>query len=758
MSLRFAITSFLLLIFCQVMVAQNQPNTDAIRKQMAKIRQTTDWNDPVAAKKANEEIKKLAQQLTGGQPTVNINSKPPAPNSETISITASAANKELVAIIANRFFERSYKYINAIAKSQYDNEFKKAEKENFNAASVRRITSFGAFLSQFGEDPDEACIYLAAAVKINPQDTLSVNNFGAFLRMIDSTKTALSVHLYANELCKQSAVILTQIGCSYFDLKDNRKAEEYLKEALKYNPNFGLAHSALCDLYLQTGRWKTALQQLFAAVVGDGISYGQAHKSFGAIKNAAQSTSSGNSLISSNVMNQNTSGDKDSKGDFWGENSLQINPSEMLSSLDPDANIPDNEKLAPLVPPDNHLKMPNFSLSSQLEDWTHGGGFNQGVKGYQEYMIKLTSFNREFLSIHQSQPNISPNAILRDYPNERFAIDCILEYFRHQSTKEFKAYSKKVDGLPAQAGWFIQDYFKEHDKFLQEKKNCLEASYYSAKACQRTCERYEPGTLAREKCENNCGEIKRFMDSECIRLYCLHDCKAAKDCNANMNGVFGQFTRAFTEHKKKQDELLNDLYAFTDKWLAKIYSPYWSKIYAYEINREALGIIGHVYVSYQKAFQETVTSECGMNCSEYLIQPQPPIGQVITKEMEGNECPLKGNKLSLGIGPCGVDFECESIEVGCSAGISMSAKRTFVGNKSTTLFIGVGAEASAGAVSGEIKGGVTFTQYDDGNVDVGGKFEMTGTMGGVGKNVEMAATLAAGVKDTENNNVIKLGM
>ena len=104
----------------------------------------------------------------------------------------------------------------------------------------------------------------------------------------------------------------------------------------------------------------------------------------------------------------------------------------------------------------------------------------------------------------------------------------------------------------------------------------------------------------------------------------------------------------------KQEELLTDLYAFTDKWLARIYSPYWSKIYMYEINREALGIIGNVYVAYQQPFQGTVTSNCGINCSEYLIQPPAPIGKVIPKEMQGNDCPFKGNKLSLGIGFCGV--------------------------------------------------------------------------------------------------------
>lgn len=53
---------FLCLLFAANLIAQNK-NPAELKKQMAKIRQSTDWNDPVAAKKANDEIKKLSKQL-----------------------------------------------------------------------------------------------------------------------------------------------------------------------------------------------------------------------------------------------------------------------------------------------------------------------------------------------------------------------------------------------------------------------------------------------------------------------------------------------------------------------------------------------------------------------------------------------------------------------------------------------------------------------------------------------------------------------
>jgi len=717
--------------FWNFAVSQSTQSTDQIRQQMAKIRQTTNWDDPVAAKKANEEIKKLSQQLSGGKSAINVNPTPAPTKALQANIQVKTINKESVVKIADRFFQSSYKQLDAVIKSRYDNEFKNAEKGKFSSESVRKLTSTGAFLLQFGNDLNEACVYMASAVKINPLDTLSVNNFGAYLRMLDSTKTALSVHLYANSLFNQSPVILTQIGCSYFELKDYRKAEDYFKEALKYNPGFGQAHTALCDLYLQNGRWKDALQQLFDAVVGNGMSYGNAHGSFGMIKNAAQNSSSGNSSLTSNITAQNSSGQSggnDTKGDFWGENNLQIRPEDMLSSLDPDANIPDNEKPAPSVPPDNHLKMPDFPLVSKLEDWTKGGAFGEAVNGVQSYMATLAWFNSEFKIVQQAQPAIPPDAILRDYPNERFAIDCILEYFRYQSKKEYKKYAEKVAPLPKQAGWFIEDYFKKHEKYRQELENCLKASYDNYKGCMLQCERYEAGSAARETCQQNCEDQKKYNDNECNRLYCLHDCNAANDCNNNMNGVFGQFNRQFTEHKNKQQELLDDLYAFTDKWLAKIYSPYWSKIYAYEIIREALGIIGHVYVAYQQAFQGTVTSNCGMNCSEYVIQPPVPIGKVITKEMKGNECPPMG-KHKFGLGPCDLGLDCESIEFGCTEGISASIKRNFK-KKTTTGFLGVGIKGDAGVLSASVRAGIEITANDNNEVEnVGGKMDVSVSTG-----------------------------
>jgi hypothetical protein len=58
----------LILSLCiwNISVSQTNQTPEQIRQQMAKIRQTTNWDDPVAAQKANDQIKVLAKKLMMG--------------------------------------------------------------------------------------------------------------------------------------------------------------------------------------------------------------------------------------------------------------------------------------------------------------------------------------------------------------------------------------------------------------------------------------------------------------------------------------------------------------------------------------------------------------------------------------------------------------------------------------------------------------------------------------------------------------------
>ncbi|MCK7539002.1 MAG: hypothetical protein MZV63_52735 [Marinilabiliales bacterium] len=106
--------------------AQTTQSPEQIRAQMAKIRQTTNWDDPAAAEKANAEIKKLAGQLTGGKSPVSSpgisNHSRGESKSPGLEAKASAATKENIIAIADRFYNRSYKALDAVSKSQFDQD------------------------------------------------------------------------------------------------------------------------------------------------------------------------------------------------------------------------------------------------------------------------------------------------------------------------------------------------------------------------------------------------------------------------------------------------------------------------------------------------------------------------------------------------------------------------------------------------------------------------------------------------------------
>lgn len=689
----------LILTICvwNISVSQTTQTADQIRQQMAKIRQTTNWDNPEEAKKATEEIKKLARQLTGGQPVITSGgNNQKAPDTKPGNFTVKTAiTRENIVAIADRFYQRSYKTLDAISKNQFNLDFKAAENEKFSLKAVRRLTTAGALLITFGNDHHLACVYLTASLKAFPTDTLSANNFGGYLRIIDSTEVSLPVLLYANKLFNQSPVILTQIGCSYFELKDEKKAESYLKEALKYKPDFGQAHTALCELYIKQNRLQDAILELFAGVKGMGCSYKQASGSYAYLKQQADKAGGGNE-------------NSDSKEAFWDETRKQMDPQDAL---------------APLVPDDSRIKIPAFGNCNMVQDWMEGGGYISATQAYSRFNSQLMSFVEQFQQVHKLQPNLPPNAILRDYPNERFALDCITEYFFHESKKEADKYQEAMEKIMKQVSDEADSYLQNKERYTKEYVSCWEG----------------------------CGNDQYCID-ECHRKYCSVECPAAVKFNLKLQGYYEDYREAFKNTVKNQEKVLDDLYAFSGQWFSKIQSEYWSRIYAYEIQRVALTIVGNAYVAYPQGFVFPAHNDCGTDCSLYANPYPIPPGEVAKKEPKGNNCP-KDSKASLSMLVCSIDLECESFEFGCSAGAAFSIKRNFV-NKSTTSFIGVGAEGGIGFVKGEAKAGFTFTKYDSGDTDTGFKGEVSATAGGPvrsGKNYEFTATVMEGARFEEKN-------
>ena len=142
--------SFLAILFLLISLTLSAQgtNADEIRRQMAKVRQSTNWSDPAAAKKATEEIRRLAAKLSGNQdlPIIGSSEKSTTAGKQTDIKSAVNPTKENILRIADRFFNRSYKQLNAIEKNRFDLEYQNAQKNKFNKQAIKTLTSNGANL------------------------------------------------------------------------------------------------------------------------------------------------------------------------------------------------------------------------------------------------------------------------------------------------------------------------------------------------------------------------------------------------------------------------------------------------------------------------------------------------------------------------------------------------------------------------------------------------------------------------------------
>jgi hypothetical protein len=357
------------------------------------------------------------------------------------------------------------------------------------------------------------------------------------------------------------------------------------------------------------------------------------------------------------------------------------------------------DPLAPLVPVVDRLKMPAFGNCLKVADWTEGGGYSSAVQAYTGFHGQLMKFNGDFLQVHQEVPALPPNAILRDFPNERFALDCILEYFFRESKNESHDFNQKVDEIMKQVNMDADAYFQKAEQITKAFVSCFEG----------------------------CGGDDYCLQ-ECKRVYCTQECPSANTYNSKLQSNWEQYLKEFQDTKEKQKKNLDDLYEFTEQWFSKIESPYWSKIYAYEIQRVALTIIGNSYAAYQQAFPWLAHNSCGTDCSVYANPYPIPPEEVSDKKPKSAECP-DITKIKFGLGACDIGLDCESIEFGCSEGLAFSLKRNFV-KKTTTGFFGVGMKACGGFTTAGFKAGMEITVSDNNEVtDAGFKADASITAG-----------------------------
>lgn len=158
-------------------------------------------------------------------------------------------------------------------------------------------------------------------------------------------------------------------------------------------------------------------------------------------------------------MNEQAENNQDLKQKMWDETKREMDPSEALASL---------------VPIIDRLKMPDLQTSDKPENWMEGGGYGNAVSSYSAFHSQLMAFVRQSLEVHKQQPVLSPNAVLRDYPNERLALDLLTELFFRESKRITDDYQESVDQIALRANDIKEDYLKRYEQYSTEYVSCIE--------------------------------------------------------------------------------------------------------------------------------------------------------------------------------------------------------------------------------------------------------------------------------------------
>ncbi|MBI5372854.1 MAG: hypothetical protein HZA79_12600 [Sphingobacteriales bacterium] len=184
-----------------------------------------------------------------------------------VDTTKGSSSAELVKM-ADKTVRQFYAQIyDAKEKALVDGELRKLENAKEDKLRLAgNMSSASALVKGLGYSMNTAAIFAAKPAALFPNDTLIVNNYGSLLRDLDSNKAALKVLLYAKKLCPNAPVILTNLGNTLFELKDDRSAEVCYKQALLANPDFAPAQQSLVSVYLKRRDLKSAMKQLFAGI------------------------------------------------------------------------------------------------------------------------------------------------------------------------------------------------------------------------------------------------------------------------------------------------------------------------------------------------------------------------------------------------------------------------------------------------------------------------------------------------------------
>jgi len=598
--------------------------------------------------------------------------------------------------IAERFLLRYMKEISydVREKSFVDQELSKLDVDGADRYDIAQgLSSTAVFYMGTGQSKNIPAIFSAKAVTIFPDDTLIVNNFGAVLRMLDSVKTSVPVFLFANSLCPDAPVILTNLGNSLFELYDDKSAESLYKKSLVINPDYALARHGLVNVYLKQKDIRRAMEELFKGVTGI---YSE---SLADVKKNVKT----NKKISPPAP-------------------PSIEESEQGSEQNQDQGSPN-----PDVPVDN-LVLPDFPGWSEIGALLH----DKSIEKISKKLAGIKPTNNA-LKAAMELLNMTPEQKQRWYENETrpgrvllkgnsVAIEMMEDYFDYQLNDADRNYirSDSINGV-----WFAEqvEQVTANDESKIKQIGADPAAYQAF-----LVERCNVLTSINDKSFvdwREAASVRHKTYEDILITYWVM-------CEQYLNRTYD--INAFEELNSKRKSYVASKFGL-------IYTDYSFRKLQFGISNMA---------SFASA-----TGKCPQ-APPPQAPPEEEEDDVNIPDKNAVPCPFKEMKLKIGLGVCSVGIDCESIEGECGEGLIAGAKWNYK-KKELTLFGGAGLKADFGikgidgsSASASAKAGFGLTFNNKGQaIDASYKTEIgvSATMGKyeAGQTLEVNMTAATGI-------------
>jgi len=633
-----------------------------------------------------------------------------------IDTTRKVASAEVVKI-ADRFLKRHLKEIvfDVNEKTFLDEQFRKLEANGADKQKLAKgFSSTAVLITGLGQSKNIPLALSAKAVIMFPEDTLIVNNFGGILRMLDSIKTSLPVLLYAKQLYPNAPVILTNLGNTLFELYDDKSAESFYKRALKINPDFGLAHDGLMNVYFKRRDLRSAMDELFKGVKGGSFSQTS--------KEILEKTKYNKSYQPPSMP---TAPDPETNSGQGNPSSSAPNPNQKVENLKL-PNFPDWSEIGALL---NDKSIEKISKKLTKASSGSGGGLEKAMK-----LLNMTPEQKQKWYENETKPG----RVL--YEGNAFAMSLMEEYFSDELDKAFKECLRTDSIYSARFGKQIEQLTANDEAKAKQMGSNPEA--WQAWMIER-CNTFTNLTAQYFADWKKIAGQRHAKYNDLLTTYWVY-------CEQYLNRTYN--TQDF--------EVLNSQRkAFVASNFGLLYTDYSFRKLAFGFSNIA---------SFASAEGK---------CPQAPPPPEPEESEEDDVEVPDKEpipCPFKDSKLKLGMGVCSAGLDCESIELECGEGIIGAGKWNYK-NKEFTAFVGVGTKAHFGIARPmkkgplkelndkfnaefEAKGGFQLTFNKQGQIIDGGiKTEFGAKVNAgsysAGGTYEVTATAATGINGQYTNEM-----